>query len=76
MTAFILTKLLDERTVEALLKLSTKAVLLKKVSFGKHFGQLWTEVPDSYLDWAVRQDFEPDEKFTIKSEIARRKDAQ
>ena len=75
MTAFILVKLLAERSVDDLLALSRKAVLLKKVGFGKHFGQLWADVPGSYLEWASKQDFEADEKFTIKSEIARRKKA-
>jgi exodeoxyribonuclease X len=71
-TAHILCRLLAERTVDDLLKLSRKCVVLKKVGFGKHFGQLWTEVPPDYLQWASRQDFEPDVKFTVKTEIARR----
>jgi DNA polymerase-3 subunit epsilon len=65
--------LLQERTLDELLRLSTKAVVLKKVGFGKHFGRLWTEVPEDYLGWGARQDFDPDVKFTIKSEIARRR---
>ncbi len=73
MTAAILCRLLKERTVEELLKLSRKAVVLKKVGFGKHFGALWTDVPDSYLSWASGvKDMDPDVKFTIKTEIARR----
>jgi exodeoxyribonuclease X len=72
MTAHILCRLLAERSVDELLKLSTKAVVLKKVGFGKHRGQLWTDVPDSYLTWASGQDFEPDVKFTVKTELARR----
>ncbi len=72
MTAHILTRLLEERSVDDLLKLSRKAVVLKRVPFGKHFNELWTEIPDGYLDWASKQDFEPDVKFTVKTEIARR----
>ena len=72
MTARILIRLLGMRTVAELLKLSTKAVLQTKVGFGKHHGQLWTEVPSSYLAWAKGQDMDPDVKFTVKSEIARR----
>lgn len=73
MTAHILCRLLDDHSVDDLLKLSRKAVVLKKVSFGKHFGQLWAEVPDSYLAWCSgKDDFDPDVKFTVKTELARR----
>jgi exodeoxyribonuclease X len=71
-TAHVLVAILRERTVDDLIKLSTKAVVLRKVGFGKHFGSLWTEVPHDYLSWAAKQDFDPDVRFTIKSEIARR----
>ena len=53
-------------------RLSTKAVVLRKVGFGKHFGSLWADVPLDYLEWCARQDFDPDVKFTVKSELARR----
>jgi exodeoxyribonuclease X len=73
MTAHVLTKLLAERDVDELCRLSTKAVLLKKVGFGKHFGELWTDVPTSYLHWASGvPDFDPDVKFTVKRELERR----
>jgi exodeoxyribonuclease X len=73
-TAHILCRLLAERSVEDLLRLSQKAVLMKKVGFGMHYGELWTDVPISYLEWAAKKDdFEPDVKFTIKSELARRR---
>lgn len=71
-TAHVLRRMIAERPVDELIRLSTKAVVLKKVGFGKHFGALWVDVPMDYLRWAERQDFEPDVKFTIKSEIARR----
>ena len=71
-TWHILGRLMDERTVDDLLKLSTKAVVLRKVGFGKHFGSLWADVPLDYLEWCARQDFDPDVKFTVKSELARR----
>ena len=71
-TAHVLCRLLAERSLDDLLRLSMKAVILKKVGFGKHFGSLWTEVPTDYLQWASKQDFEPDVKFTIKVELARR----
>lgn len=73
MTAHILTRLLAERSVDELLKLARKAVVLKKVPFGMHYGKFWEEVPSSYLDWAKgKDDLDPDVKFTVKHEIARR----
>lgn len=75
LTAHLLQALLAERTVDDLLKLTRKAVLLKTVRFGKHAGTLWKDVPADYLRWASGQDFDADVKFTIKSEIARRSGA-
>jgi exodeoxyribonuclease X len=72
-TAHILIEMLKNRAVDDLLKLSTKAALLRKVRFGKHTGKLWTEVPADYLVWSQKQDFDPDVKFTVKSELQRRK---
>lgn len=72
-TARILAKMLTIRSFDELVDLSTRPVLLKKVGFGKHFGQPWTDVPFDYLQWASRQEFDADVKFTIKSEIERRK---
>jgi exodeoxyribonuclease X len=73
LTAHILVKLLAERTVDELLVLSHKAVVLKKVGFGKHFGSLWVDVPDGYIKWALRvDDLDPDVKFTVKKEAQRR----
>lgn len=75
-TARILRRMLDLRGFDELVELSTRPVVLKKVGFGKHFGQLWTDVPFDYLQWASRQDFDADVKHTIKSEIDRRKSPQ
>lgn len=72
-TAHLLSRLLENLTVDDLLKLSTKLVVLKTCRFGKHSGALWMDVPLDYLQWASRQDFDPDVAFTVKHEIQRRK---
>lgn len=73
-TAHLLARLLDDRGLDDLVTLSTKAVMLKTVGFGKHFGQLWTDVPRDYLEWLQRQPLEdPDVRFTVKSELLRRR---
>jgi exodeoxyribonuclease X len=74
-TAHILIRQLGERSADELLRLSTKACVLRKVGFGKHFGSSWAEVPSDYLDWALKQDFDPDVRFTVRTELARRMSA-
>ena len=54
-TAHILARMLSERTVNELLELSGKPVLLEKVSFGKHYGKQWNQVPADYLNWIWRE---------------------
>jgi uncharacterized protein (DUF3820 family) len=45
--------------------LSSSPILFKKVGFGRHFGQLWSEVPRDYLRWILDQkDFDPDTRYT------------
>jgi exodeoxyribonuclease X len=74
-TAHLLIALLKDHTVDELLKLSTKAVVLRKVRFGKHVGKTWAEVPLDYLVWLGKQDTsDPDVKFTVKHELQRRKE--
>jgi len=75
-TAQILAKMLAMRGFDELVELSTKPVVLKKVGFGKHFGQLWTNVPFDYLQWAARQDFDADVKFTVNTEMERRRETR
>ena len=53
MTAHILARLLAERAVDELVELSKAPVLLRKVSFGKHYGESWSDVPTDYLDWIL-----------------------
>ena len=58
---------LVDGSVERLLELTETPVLLKTVSFGKHRGQLWKDVPKDYLEWAVTTAWDdPDVAHTIK----------
>lgn len=47
-------------------KLSSQPAVLRKVSFGKHRGELWARVPVDYLQWCLRQDFDDDVKHTCR----------
>lgn len=65
-TAHILQRMLLTHTVEQLMDLSSKPILLKKVSFGKHYGKLWAEVPKDYLRWMMGEDFDADTLYTVQ----------
>ena len=54
-------------TVDALADLSRKPLLVAVVPFGKHKGQLYSEVPRSYLQWMQRElkDLDIDQAYTI-----------
>lgn len=68
-TAYILQRMLETNTVEHLLDLETRPVLLKTCKFGKHRGSLWSDVPRDYLRWVINQDnppFEGDVLHTAK----------
>jgi exodeoxyribonuclease X len=65
-TAHLLRRLVAERSVDELVRLSKTPILHKTVGFGKHFGLLWSEVPKDYLRWLLRQDFDADTKHTAQ----------
>lgn len=69
-TAAILDRMLEEKTVDELVDLSTRPVLLKTVRFGKHYGKAWRDLPVDYLRWIVKQDFDCDELYTAKHWLA------
>jgi exodeoxyribonuclease X len=52
-TAHLLRQQLTRATLSELISWSGLPALLTKVTFGKHRGLNWTDVPDSYLDWII-----------------------
>lgn len=68
-TAYVLQRMLETRTVAELLDLQDRPVLQRTCRFGKHRGTLWSDVPRDYLGWVLRQDnppFEGDVLHTAK----------
>jgi exodeoxyribonuclease X len=66
-TANILLRMLRERTVDQLIELTEAPILLRKVRFGKHRGELWSEVPRDYCKWILRAgDFDRDVTHTAR----------
>lgn len=66
-TEAILRRMLMEKTLEQLVTLSSQPVLLTKIRFGKHEGQLWKDLPRDYLRWILRSgDFDEDTLYTAR----------
>lgn len=78
-TAYIFAKLLateGENRLRRMLAWTREPGLLPKVTFGKHFGAKWADVPNDYLDWISRQnDMDEDVRFTAADEQMRRQEA-
>jgi len=73
-TGAILKRMLDEHSVDELIRLTNKPVLLKICNFKKHKGQPWSEVPRDYLNWMVREGVaksDPDLQYTVDFYLGR-----
>lgn len=72
-TAHILTRLLQSASADKLVELTTTPVLLQQVTFGKHRGKKWKDLPWDYLSWIVKKsDLGPDEKHTARHYLGAR----
>lgn len=72
-TREILRVMLQHASLEDLLDWSSRPVLLKKVTFGKHKGSLWESVDAGYLRWCTNQsDMNEDVLFTAAHWLAKR----
>jgi exodeoxyribonuclease X len=72
-TALILRELLKLATVEELVAWTGEPVLLRRVGFGKHRGEPWSEVPSDYLSWVVgKPDMSEDVNFTAQHHLRQR----
>lgn len=54
-TRGILERLLARVSLDRLIEISSGPILLPKVTFGKHKGEAWKNVPYGYLKWCVSQ---------------------
>lgn len=59
----------SSKSPEELVELTKAPILLQKVSFGKHRGEAWSEVPKSYLRWVLGQDFDDDVRHTARHHL-------
>ncbi|NGX56694.1 MAG: DNA polymerase III PolC-type [Candidatus Anoxychlamydiales bacterium] len=60
------------KTTSQLLNRLRQPILIKAMPLGKHKGRPFSEIPEDYLRWAVRKDFDQDLIFSIKTELKNR----
>lgn len=73
-TAAIFSELLNHFTIEEMVEISSKPILLQRIGFGKHKGQKFSEIPMGYLEWLSQQEMDEDLAYTIGHECDRRRD--
>jgi len=61
------------KTTEDIFETLSHPILFKVMPLGPHKGRLMKDIPLHYLLWAVRQDFDGDLLFTLRTEIKKRK---
>lgn len=72
-TALILGRLLEVVTIEQMIEWSSEPALYPTITFGKHEGKAWPEIPLDYLEWMLRQEsMDGDALWNAGREIGRR----
>lgn len=71
-TARLFCELSSHLSLEEMLRISEEPARLVRLNFGKHRGEKFCDVPESYLQWMSGQDFDEDIKFTVAQELKRR----
>jgi DNA polymerase-3 subunit epsilon len=60
------------KTTEQIVNRLKSPIQLKTMPLGKHKGRFFSEIPVSYLRWAVNQNFDQDLLFSLKTELKKR----
>lgn len=53
-------------------RITVSPILLRKCRLPKHKDELWEDVPSSYMQWILKQDFDADTKYTCEYWLDRR----
>lgn len=76
-TAQILGEAMKVASVEDMIEWTKRPSLLPRITFGKHKGRRWQDVPFDYIEWiAFKSDMDADTKFTAKHHLEARKGEQ
>lgn len=60
-------------TIEEVFKLLSRPIKMKYMPLGKYKGRLFSDIPLTYLSWAVNMDFDQDLLYSLRAEIKKRK---
>ena len=55
--------------VQKMINISSNAVLIPRMPFGKHKGMLFSEVPQDYLEWLQGTELDEDMAYTVKTHL-------
>ena len=61
------------KTTEQIFERLKKPILLKAMPLGKYKGRPFNEIPQEYLEWAIRGDFDLDLRHSIQTELQKRR---
>lgn len=61
------------KTTEQIFERLKKPILLKTMPLGKYKGRLFNEIPQEYLEWAIKGDFDQDLRHSIHTELQKRR---
>lgn len=57
--------------VREMIKVSSNPVLIPRMPFGTHKGQLFSGIPKNYLEWLQGTDLDEDMAYTVKQQLGR-----
>ena len=60
-----------EDPVEEMIRISSSPILIPRMPFGKHKGELFSEVPPDYLEWLLTTELDEDMAYTVKKHLER-----
>ncbi len=64
------------RNLGEILTLLSRPILMKYMPLGKYKGRLFSEIPQAYLQWALKLKFDDDLTHSIKLELKKRKQGE
>ena len=61
------------KTTKELFQVLSKPIAMKRMPLGKHKGRPFREIPEPYLRWCLKRDFDEDLMYSIRSELKKRR---
>jgi exodeoxyribonuclease X len=71
-SASILRTLLEHTMLEKMISWENEPAMIPRITFGKHRGLKWKDVPSDYLKWMLSADFDADQIFCAEQELKTR----